>query len=218
MNSHDNDFRERIGQITTLIDDIQKLPDLRVRKQVQEIVQRLLDLHGAAFERVLDQIASTGPPGLELIDSLAADELVGSLLLLYGLHPQDLETRVREALEKVRPLLRSHGGNVELLGVTEGTVRLRLQGSCHGCPSSAMTLKLAIEEAISHAAPDATALEVDGVVEPQTQPRSTFVPLELLQDACCQGDIQSSSTLSAGPTSRAQVPGQPLPIVSGEGP
>lgn len=81
-----------------------------------------------------------------------------------------------------------------------------------------MTLKLAIEEAISNAAPDATSLEVDGVVEPQTQPRSTFVPLELLQDTCCQGDIRSSSTLSAGPTSRAQVPGQPLPIVSGEGP
>ena len=81
----------------------------------------------AGFERVLDRIASTGPPGLELIDSLAADELVGSLLLLYGLHPQDLETRVREALEKVRPLLRFHGGKVELLGITEGTVRLRFK-------------------------------------------------------------------------------------------
>ena len=70
--SHDPDFRDRIGQITALIDEIQKLPDLRVRKQVQDIVQRLLDLHGTAFERVLDRIASTGPAGLELIDSAGA--------------------------------------------------------------------------------------------------------------------------------------------------
>ena len=175
------------------------------RKQVQEIVQRLLDLHGTVFERVLDGIAATGPPGLELIDALATDDLVGSLLLLYGLHPQDLETRVRAALDKVRPLLHSHGGNVELLGITEGTVRLRLQGSCHGCPSSAMTLKLAIEEAIYNAAPDATALEVDGVVEPQAQPHSTFVPLALLQDGACQGHIGSSPSLAAGTMSRASL-------------
>ena len=80
-----------------------------------------------------------------------------------------------------------------------------------------MTLKLAIEEAIYNAAPDATSLEVDGVVEPQPQPRSTFVPLELLQHTACQGHI-GSSALSAGPTSRAEFPGQPLPIVSGEKP
>ena len=91
---------------------------------------------------------------------------MSSLLLLYGLHPLDLEARVQQALEKVRPLLRSHGGNVELLGIADGVVRLRMLGSCHGCPSSAMTLKNAIEEAIYAAAPDATAIEVEGVAEP----------------------------------------------------
>ena len=104
-----------------------------------------------------------GQPGDAIIDSFARDDLVGSLLLLYGLHPLDIETRVHQALEKVRPYLGSHGGNVELLGVTQaGVVHLRLQGSCHGCPSSAMTLKLAIEEAIYAAAPDIVALEVEG--------------------------------------------------------
>ncbi len=73
----------------------------------------------------------------------------------------DLETRVRQALDKVRPLLRSHGGNVELLDLSGGVVRLRMLGSCDGCPSSAMTLKHAIEAAIYEKAPDVTAIEVD---------------------------------------------------------
>ncbi len=79
--------------------------------------------------------------------------------MLYGLHPLDIETRVMHALDKVRLYLRSHGGNVEMLGVAEGVVLLKLQGSCNGCDSSAMTLRLAIEEAIYEAAPDLTSLE-----------------------------------------------------------
>ena len=98
---------------------------------------------------MLEHVTSSPLSGTALIDSLASDDLVASVMLLYGLHPLDLETRVLQALEQVRPYLRSHGGNVELLGVEEGVIRLRLQGSCHGCPSSAQTLKSTIEEAIA---------------------------------------------------------------------
>ena len=96
---------------------------------------------------------------------------MASLLVLHGLHPRDTETRVVEALDKVRPYLGSHAGGVELLGVDpEGVVRLRLEGSCDGCPSSTMTVKLAIERAIEEAAPDVTAVEVENLTrerEPQ---------------------------------------------------
>ena len=88
---------------------------------------------------------------------------------MYGLHPLDLETRVEQALERVRPLLRSHHGDVELEGVIDGVVRLRMQGSCNGCPSSALTLKNAIEEAIYAAAPDVEAIQVEGVVDAAAQ-------------------------------------------------
>jgi Fe-S cluster biogenesis protein NfuA/nitrite reductase/ring-hydroxylating ferredoxin subunit len=88
---------------------------------------------------------------------------VSSLLLLHGLHPLDLETRVAQALEQVRPYMRSHGGGVDLLEITgEGVIRLRLEGTCHGCPSSRVTLKFAVEKAIYAAAPDAAGLEVEG--------------------------------------------------------
>ena len=116
-----------------------------------------MDLHAAALEKML---AIIGDP--KLIDRLARDDLVGSVLLLYGLHPLDLETRVHQALEQARPLLRSHGGNVELVSLVDGVVRLRLLGSCHGCPSSALTLKSAIEDAIFAQAPDVPAIEVEG--------------------------------------------------------
>ena len=61
-------------------------------------------------------------------------------------------------------------------GFENGLVRLRLEGSCHGCPSSTLTLKNAIEEAIYEFAPDISGLDVAGLVEPR--PPSGFVPLE----------------------------------------
>ena len=80
-----------------------------------------------------------------------------ALLILHGLHPLDVETRIARALDRVRPYLGSHGGDVKLLGVTDGVVHLRLEGSCHGCPSSTVTMKLAIEKAIEEAAPEVAA-------------------------------------------------------------
>jgi Fe-S cluster biogenesis protein NfuA len=88
------------------------------------------------------------------------------MLLLYGLHPLDLETRVVQALDKVRPSLNLHEGGVELIGISEGVVHLSLQGNCDGCASSAATLKQTIETAIYAAAPDVAAIEVEGVVMP----------------------------------------------------
>ncbi len=76
-----------------------------------------------------------------------------------------MEARVHQALEAVRPYLHSHGGNVELLGVEDGIVRLRLHGSCHSCPSSAVTMQQTIEEAIYGKAPEVTAVEVEGTAE-----------------------------------------------------
>ena len=87
--------------------------------------------------------------------------------MLHGLHPDPVLTRVNDALERVRPYLGSHAGGVELLGVDdEGIAHLQLQGSCDGCPSSALTVTNAIEDAILQAAPDVVAVEVDGMVEP----------------------------------------------------
>src|ERR1700730_8725088 len=156
--------QKRIQRIEQLIQKIDSVADPVLRASAVELVQSLMELHGEGINRLLE-IVSEDAAGQAMIDNLGRDELVGGLLMLYGLHPVDFQTRVIEALDKVRPYLKSHGGNVELLGVDEGMVHLQMVGSCHGCPSSAMTLKLAIEEAIYEAAPDVTEIRVDGVVE-----------------------------------------------------
>jgi Fe-S cluster biogenesis protein NfuA len=104
--------------------------------------------------------------GAGVLRRLADDELVGGLLALHDLHPRDTESRVLGALETVRPTLGAHAGDVDLLAVepAAGLVRLRLTGSCHGCPSSTRTVTDAIERAIQSAAPEVVRIEVDGLV------------------------------------------------------
>ena len=149
-----------IAEIEALLDRLDALPDAAARETATETVQALVALYGEGLRAVIERV---GPAQAR---ALAEDELVAHLLLLHGLHPSPVEQRVREALDGVRPYLESHGGNVELLGVDDGVVRLRLQGSCEGCPASAMTLKLAIEEAVLSAAPDVDAVEAEGVDDP----------------------------------------------------
>jgi len=185
----ESEFDRQMAVVDELIQTLETTADPAVRAAAQDLVRTLLDLNGAGLDRMLGMIRRAGEPARGLIDQFTRDELVGSLLLLYGLHPVDLETRVRGALEKTRPYLRSHGGNVELVAVDEnGAVRLRLQGSCHGCPSSAMTLKLAIEQAIHDAAPDVTSIAVEG----QTDTRSSERAYEEVSEAghVCTGGLR----------------------------
>ena len=168
--SGDSDLPQSMEKIEGLIRTIENLPDPNARATTLALVQALMEFHGAGLDRMMELVADAGESGYAIFDKFATDDLVSNLLLLYGLHPLPLETRVTQALDKVRPYLDSHGGNVELLGIADGVVRLRMQGSCKSCPSSAMTLKLAIEEAIYAAAPDVVSIEAEGLTE---QPAAT---------------------------------------------
>jgi Fe-S cluster biogenesis protein NfuA/nitrite reductase/ring-hydroxylating ferredoxin subunit len=154
--------RELVGQVEGLLEQLEALPDRVAREQANETVAALLDLYGAALERIVEEVAAVDADG-RVAASLGEDELVSHVLLLHGLHPVPLGARVQEALDGVRPYLASHGGNVELRGVDEGVVRLAMEGSCSGCPSSTVTLKLAIEDAIHKAAPDVVEIVAEGV-------------------------------------------------------
>jgi Fe-S cluster biogenesis protein NfuA/nitrite reductase/ring-hydroxylating ferredoxin subunit len=145
--------QELVADVERLLEDLETLADPVARQTATGVVQALLELYGAGLERMVDEIAPRDVDG-EIARAFADDELISHLLSLHGLHPVPLEQRVRDALTGVRPYLESHGGNVELLEVDGSTVRLRMEGSCSGCPSSAMTLKLAIENAIQKAAPE----------------------------------------------------------------
>src|SRR4029450_4343580 len=102
-------------QIEGLIQKIETLPDPEARASAVALVQALMEFHGAGLERMMEIIAELGE-GYAVFDRFAAEDLVGSLLLLYGLHPLPLEAPVGRALHKGRPYLESHGGNGARLG------------------------------------------------------------------------------------------------------
>ncbi len=157
-----NDFRHEAEHLEALIRRFDEVADQEVRTQARELVRTLLQFHGVALSRLVEQIARLGEAGRSLLTALGNDELVSHLLLLHGLHPLDLEARVQQALDAARPALQAHHGDVELVGIDEGVVRLRLRGNCHGCPSSSLTLTNVIEEALLAAAPDVAGIEIEG--------------------------------------------------------
>ncbi|CAN5299280.1 NifU family protein [soil metagenome] len=166
----------------------------------EQLVTELVALYGSGLRRLLEVIQGATADSAAVLRALADDELLAGLFVLHDLHPVDVRTRVQEALDGVRPYLGSHGGDVELLGVDEGVVRLRLSGSCDGCPSSSMTLQYAVEGAVRRAAPEVAAIQVDGAGAPGHAP--TLIPVE--------------SLTSGGPARSTDEPGWsrlPVPVV-----
>ncbi len=168
------DFQQRLQSIERLLGEIEASADPSLRASVQELVQLVMDLHGAGIERMLELIRSADGG---IAQKLGRDDLVSSLLVLYGLHPLTLEQRVGQALDKVRLRLKARDGDVELLRIQDGAVRLRVTANGHGCGSTGQALREMVEEAVYQAAPDLTALTIEG-----SEPKS-FVPLATLQGA-----------------------------------
>lgn len=169
----DAQWRTAGDRIQTLL-DASSSGGAAAQERAEQLVREVSDLYGAALERMM-AVASAADPGLA--SKFAADDLVASLLLVHGLHPYDVERRVSDALDSVRPYLGSHGGDVSLLEVADGVVRLQFQGSCKSCPSSSVTLELAVEDAVRAAAPEIEAIEV---VATDKDPSSGTIPAESL--------------------------------------
>ena len=186
--------RERVARVDALLQDLESAIGAVPVDTAIELAGALLDLYGEGLARIVGHIAERDPDG-DLARVLASDELVSHLLLLHGLHPVPLETRVREALAEVRPYLESHGGDVELLDIDDGVVRLAMRGSCDGCASSTMTLKLAIEEAIQRAAPDVEEIVAEGAVE-AAPPAPGLLQIEL-SDGLRAGPPQADGAWTA---------------------
>jgi Fe-S cluster biogenesis protein NfuA/nitrite reductase/ring-hydroxylating ferredoxin subunit len=172
---HDADTRWRTAgeRIQTLL-DASSAGGAAARERAEQLVGEVTDLYGAGLERMLELTVKADPG---LVDVVAADPLVASLLLVHGLHPHSVERRITDALDTVRPYLGSHGGDVHLLDVDGGIVRLRFTGSCKSCPSSAVTLELAVEDAVRAAAPEVDTIEV---VAQENDSPDTVIPAESL--------------------------------------
>lgn len=148
----------RIERLDQVLGQLAVWDDLGVREKVAELVEGIRWLHAEGLKRLTDLLAEE--PGL--LRRALDDPQVSNLLLLYDLVIVDQHERVREVMESMRPFMRSHGGEIEVLGVEEGVVRVRLLGSCHGCPSSTATLRQGIEQALAERLPGFRGIVVEG--------------------------------------------------------
>jgi Fe-S cluster biogenesis protein NfuA len=177
--SNQKEVESQIASIDRIVRSLEDATDPVLRANAKELVEALMALHGACLERMLEIAHKTGAAGKSIIETFGRDDIVKSVLLLYGLHPVDLQTRVLQALEKTRPYLRKNGGNVTFVGIDgTGVVTLRMEGKSDGCQSSAASLKESVEQAIHEAAPDISAIVMEGYVEPTAT--AGFVPLASL--------------------------------------
>ena len=158
------DELNRVGRhVQELIERVNDVPDPSSRAILEECLESLLSFYGRGLERILELVEEAGPEGRKVYETLINDGAVRGLLLIHNLHPVSLETRLTEALDKIRPYMESHGGNVELLSLQDDFATLRLQGHCKSCPSSAVTMELALRSAIEEACPDLMGFEVEGM-------------------------------------------------------
>jgi Fe-S cluster biogenesis protein NfuA len=164
-----SEFKAQTDRVEKLAARLEKANDPETRATALELVQSVIELHGAALQALIDHCVAT-PEGERILDEALQDNLVSSMFLLHNLHPDDLETRVLRGIESVRAYLQSHGGDCELAGVDNGVVRLRLHGSCGSCPSSSLTLKNAVEEALFQAAPDIKEIIAENAAAEPTAP------------------------------------------------
>lgn len=189
----DAQWRTAGDRIQTLL-DVTSAGGVAARERAEQLVSEVVGLYGAGLGRIMDLVDDPA-----VIRRLATDDLVASLLLVHGLHPHDVHRRVSDALDRVRPYLGSHGGDVRLLDVVgepmDHTVRLQFSGSCKSCPSSAMTLEFAVEDAVRAAAPEVSSIEV---VPAEPGSTATVIPAEAL--------LTKIHTSGSGPASWHPVP------------
>lgn len=167
------DVRERqrqAKQIEALIQEVAAFPDAQARAKTEELLHALLEIYGEGLKRVIE-LTAQAENGQALLAAFVKDETVEALLLLHGLHPVRLETRIREALEGIH--LKAPEGSVELLRVEDGMAEVQVVNSGHGCSASSGALRQRVEAAIYRAAPDLDELRI----EEQTKTAPKFIPL-----------------------------------------
>jgi Fe-S cluster biogenesis protein NfuA/nitrite reductase/ring-hydroxylating ferredoxin subunit len=195
----ERDWRTAGDRIQTLLDSC-AASGAAAHERAQELVREVVGLYGAGLERIMQLAGDSG-----VTERLATDDLVASLLLVHGLHPHDAHRRVSEALDRVRPYLGSHGGDVDLLEIDDGVVRLAFKGSCKSCPSSAVTLELAVEDAVRAAAPEIASIEV---VTAESAAASGVIPAESLLAHMHSNEQHQSSAWHPVPESAELAPGE----------
>jgi Fe-S cluster biogenesis protein NfuA len=176
MNS--NEFQAHAEQVERLVEQVSGLKVDDARTAALDLMQALMDLHGAGLTRIVDLLGESESSRKSLA-KLGEDPMVCGLMVLYGIHPVSLDDRIKNAVDKARLQVQKQGGRVELLEVSDGLVRVSISSTGNGCHSSPDALKQIVEQSIREAAPEVIDVMADGVASPT----SAFLPLNMIQPA-----------------------------------
>lgn len=144
------------------------------RAVLTDVVEALDSLHKEALTTVVRRLRDDDR-GRELLYALVDEPEVRMVLSMHGIIRPDPLTLAHRALDRVRPTLTSHGGDVELDRLEDGVAYVRLLGACTGCSMSAVTLRDSVEEALREGVPGLAGVEVV-----PNEPAPTLIPLESL--------------------------------------
>lgn len=162
--SDEDDIDQSVRRLEELISALDAHPDAAVAAPARELVALVLDLHGIGLAKLM-AIVARAPGSASILANLVDDEQVSAMLLLHGLHPENIEHRVRKAVERLKPHLGVHGLRLEVVAVERGVVRLRIHAVDGETPkvSLMMTLPEEIETAIMEVAPDVEDILIEGL-------------------------------------------------------
>ena len=175
--ANEREFQQKVRQLGALVGELDQMPGNGSKVAARELVQLLMDVHGTGLERIMELVFESGPEGEAMIGRLGQDPVVRNLLLLYSLHPEDIETRVSKAIETVGSRLRRFDSTVELISLHNGVVEVRLRTSDHVRGSAAKNLRSIVEEGVYEFAPDLTSLTIHGLEDDNA---SGFVTIDSL--------------------------------------
>ena len=165
------DLAKRVDDAVAALDDL----DPSARKVAVELQNAVEAVHRAGLVTIVRRMREHDGARPVLFE-LANDPAVHLLLTLHGIIRPDPQTHATQVLAQVRPQLQSHGGDVSLVRVENGTAFVRLEGACNGCSMSSVTLRNLVEEALVQGVPAISAVEVV-----KDQPTPTLIPLESLR-------------------------------------
>ncbi len=152
-----------VKKLNALVEELEAYPDAEIREKTLDLVQIILALHREALRRLVATLDSL-PEKEQILSRITGDDVIHTILLIHGLSPADLQTRVAEVVNELRPFLISQGCDVELLGVDNGRARMRLMRSGQGAPPIS-ALKSEIEKALAEVVPDLSGIEIEGMSE-----------------------------------------------------
>ena len=174
MTAPEPSFEELANRVDEAVAAVAGL-DEPARAAAQELQAAVEAVHRAGLVTIVRAMRADDAARAVLFE-LVDDPVVHLLLSLHGIVRPDPVTHANQVLETVRPQLHSHGGDVSLVRVADGTAFVRLEGACNGCSMSSVTLRNLVEEALVEGVPAITAVEVVAA-----EPSPTLIPLESLR-------------------------------------